>query len=128
MKKLLTVTTIALSSIAVCGAALAQGFNNGSASQVQQGFVNENAVVKTVSDALKANDDTPVRLEGQIVKQLGKKDFIFKDGIGQEIQIEIDKKVWNGITVNPQDQIQIIGKVDKEWNNTEIDVKQVIKK
>lgn len=123
MKKLLTVTTIALSSIAVCGAALAQGFNNGSASQV-----NENAVVKTVSDALKANDDTPVRLEGQIVKQLGKKDFIFKDGSGQEIQIEIDKKVWNGITVNPQDQIQIIGKVDKEWNNTEIDVKQVIKK
>ncbi|OOF61598.1 YgiW/YdeI family stress tolerance OB fold protein [Rodentibacter pneumotropicus] len=128
MKKLLTVTTIALSSIAVCGTALAQGFNNGSASQVQQGFVNENAVVKTVSDALKANDDTPVRLEGQIVKQLGKKDFIFKDGSGQEIQIEIDKKVWNGITVNPQDQIQIIGKVDKEWNNTEIDVKQVIKK
>ncbi|VEH68561.1 Uncharacterized conserved protein [Rodentibacter pneumotropicus] len=35
--------------------------------------------------------------------------------------------MWNGITVNPQDQIQIIGKVDKEWNNTEIDVKQVIK-
>ncbi|TGZ98559.1 YgiW/YdeI family stress tolerance OB fold protein [Rodentibacter pneumotropicus] len=126
MKKLLTVTTIALSSIAVCGTALAQGFNNGTSQT--QGFVDENAVVKTVSDALKANDDTPVRLEGQIVKQLGKKDFIFKDGSGQEIQIEIDKKVWNGITVNPQDQIQIIGKVDKEWNNTEIDVKQVIKK
>ncbi|OOF89140.1 hypothetical protein BKG94_04155 [Rodentibacter ratti] len=126
MKKLLTVTTIALSSIAIYGTALAQGFNNG-ASQMQ-GFVDENAIVKTVSDALKANDDTPVRLEGKIVKQLGKKDFIFKDNSGQEIQIEIDKKAWNGVTVNPQDQIQIIGKVDKEWNNTEIDVKQVIKK
>lgn len=128
MKKLLTITTIALSSIAVYGTALAQGFSNGTASQTQQGFIDENAIVKTVSDALKANDDTPVRLEGQIVKQLGKKDFIFKDGSGQEIQIEVDKKAWNGATVNPQDQIQIIGKVDKEWNNTEIDVKQVIKK
>lgn len=125
MKKLLTVTTIALSSIVVYGTALAQGFNNGAS---QQGFVDENAIVKTVSDARKANDDTPVRLEGKIVKQLGKKDFIFKDNSGQEIQIEIDKKAWNGVTVNPQDQIQIIGKVDKEWNNTEIDVKQVIKK
>ncbi|OOF59622.1 YgiW/YdeI family stress tolerance OB fold protein [Rodentibacter genomosp. 2] len=126
MKKLLTVTTIALSSIAVYGTALAQGFNNGTSQM--QGFVDENAIVKTVSDALKANDDTPARLEGKIVKQLGKKDFIFKDSTDQEIQIEIDKKAWNGVTVNPQDRIQIIGKVDKEWDNTEIDVKQVIKK
>lgn len=130
MKKLLTVATIALSSIAVYGTAVAQGFHDGSNPQknFQQGFVDESLVVKSVADALKANDDTPVRLDGQIVKQIGKKDFIFKDASGQEIQIEVGRKAWNGLTVGPQDQIQIIGEVDKEINKIEIDVKQVIKK
>lgn len=130
MKKLLTVATIALSSISVYGTAVAQGFNDGSNTQTfqQQGFVDESAIVKTVAEALNAADKTPVRLDGQIVKQVGKKDFIFKDANGQEIQIEVSKKAWNGATIGPQDNIQIFGKVDKEWNKTEVDVKQVIKK
>lgn len=130
MKKLLTAATIALASIGVYGTAMAQGFNDGANNQTyqQQGFVDENAIVKSVGEALKAADDTPVRLDGQIVKQVGKKDFIFKDAGGQEIQIEVSKKAWNGATISPQDNVQIIGKVDKEWNKTEVDVKQVIKK
>ena len=32
------------------------------------------------------------RLDGQIVKQIGKKDFLFKDASGKEIQIEVSKK------------------------------------
>ena len=115
MKKLLTVAAIALSSVAVYNTAIAQGFN-------------ESVIVKTVDDALNANDETPVRLDGQIVKQIGKKDFLFKDASGKEIQIEVSKKAWNGETIAPQDNIQIIGKVDKEWNKTEVDVKQIIKK
>lgn len=130
MKKLFAIATLALSSIAVSSVASAEGFNGGANAQSyqQQGFVDESVIVKTVADALKANDDTPVRLDGQIVKQVGKKDFIFKDASGQEIQIEVSKKAWNGTTISPQDNIQIIGKVDKEWNKTEIEVKQVIKK
>lgn len=128
MKKLLTVAAIALSSVAVYNTAMAQGFNDGHKHNVQQGFVDESVIVKTVDDALNANDDTPVRLDGQIVKQIGKKDFLFKDASGKEIQIEVNKKAWNGETIAPQDNIQIIGKVDKEWNKTEVDVKQIIKK
>ena len=136
MKKLLTVVAIALSSVAVYNTAMAQGFNDGHKHNahdghkhnVQQGFVDESVIVKTVDDALNANDDTPVRLDGQIVKQIGKKDFLFKDASGKEIQIEVSKKAWNGETIAPQDNIQIIGKVDKEWNKTEVDVKQIIKK
>ena len=116
MKKLLTVAAIALSSVAVYNTAIAQGFNDGHKHNTQQGFVDESVIVKTVDDALNANDDTPVRLDGQIVKQIGKKDFLFKDASGKEIQIEVSKN------------IQIIGKVDKEWNKTEVDVKQIIKK
>ena len=117
MKKLLTVAAIALSSVAVYNTAIAQGFNDGNNQVTQQGFVDESVIVKTVADALNANDDTPVRLDGQIVKQIGKKDFLFKDASGKEIQIEVSKKAWNGETIAPQDNIQIIGKVDKEWNN-----------
>ena len=128
MKKLLTVAAIALSSVAVYNTAMAQGFNDGNNQVTQQGFVDESVIVKTVADALNANDNTPVRLDGQIVKQIGKKDFLFKDASGNEIQIEVSKKAWNGETIAPQDNIQIIGKVDKEWNKTEVDVKQIIKK
>ena len=119
MKKLLTVAAIALSSVAVYNTAIAQGFNDGHKHNLQQGFVDESVIVKTVDDALNANDDTPVRLDGQIVKQIGKKDFLFKDASGKEIQIEVSKKAWNGQTIAPQDNIQIIGKVDKEWNKTD---------
>ena len=128
MKKLLTVAAIALSSVAVYNTAIAQGFNDGNNQVTQQGFVDESVIVKTVADALNANDNTPVRLDGQIVKQIGKKDFLFKDASGKEIQIGVSKKAWNGQTIAPQDNIQIIGKVDKEWNKTEVDVKQIIKK
>ena len=127
MKKLLTVAAIALSSVTVYNTAMAQGFNDGNNQVTQQGFVDESVIVKTVADALNANDNTPVRLDGQIVKQIGKKDFLFKDASGKEIQIEVSKKAWNGQTIAPQDNIQIIGKVDKEWNKTDIDVKQIIK-
>ena len=106
MKKLLTVAAIALSSVAVYNTAIAQGFNDGNNQVTQQGFVDESV----------------------IVKQIGKKDFLFKDASGKEIQIEVSKKAWNGETIAPQDNIQIIGKVDKEWNKTEVDVKQIIKK
>ena len=96
MKKLLTVAAIALSSVAVYNTAMAQGFNDGNNQVTQQGFVDESVIVKTVADALNANDNTPVRLDGQIVKQIGKKDFLFKDASGKEIQIEVSKKAWNG--------------------------------
>ena len=128
MKKLLTVAAIALSPVAVYNTAMAQGFNDGKNQVTQQGFVDESVIVKTVADALNANDNTPVRIDGQIVKQIGKKDFLFKDASGKEIQIEVSKKAWNGQTIAPQDNIQIIGKVYKEWNKTDIDVKQIIKK
>ncbi len=84
MKKLLTVAAIALSSVAVYNTAIAQGFNDGNNQVTQQGFVDESVIVKTVADALNANDNTPVRLDGQIVKQIGKKDFLFKDASGSQ--------------------------------------------
>ena len=131
MKKAIILTTL----LAVSTVSMAKGdgddrhrggYHDGKA-QVQQGFFDESAAVKTVADALKASDDTLVILEGQIVKQLDSDEFTFKDATG-EIQIDVSKRAWNGQTITPQDTIQIRGKVDKEWGNAEVDVKQVTKK
>ncbi len=42
------------------------------------------------------------------------------------INVDIDHKRWNGVTVGPQDTVEI-QEVDKDWNSVEIDVKQIRK-
>ncbi|MGX2973506.1 YgiW/YdeI family stress tolerance OB fold protein [Ursidibacter arcticus] len=118
---LLTVSTITMAK---------GGFHDGHHKEkmpMQQGFFDENVAVKSVADAIKAVDDTSAVLVGSIVKQIDKNEFIFKDSTG-EIQIDVSKRAWNGQTITPQDTIEIRGKVDKDWTQAEIDVKQIIKK
>ena len=69
----------------------------------------------TVAKALTLGDDAPVVLTGKIVSQVaGKKDkFIFKDATG-EVRMEIDRKVFAGQSVTPEDTVRIVGKVDKD--------------
>ncbi len=123
MKKLLVLTSL----FAFSAATMANDFNDGKNHSPSQGFFDESIAVKTVNDALKASDKTPAMIEGNIVKQLDDDEFLFKDSTG-EIKIEVSKKAWNGQDIKPEDTIQIRGKVDNEWNKTEIDVKQIIKK
>lgn len=128
MKKIIALASIlALSSVAVAKGGFQDGSNPTQKPTTQQGFYDESLVVKTVKDALAANDDTPVTLEGYIVKQIDKDEFIFKDTTG-EIQIDVNKRAWKGQTITPQDKIEIRGKVDKEWSQIEVDVKEVFKR
>lgn len=87
----------------------------------------QNMAINNVNSALKAKDDTPVTLVGSIIKQIDDDEYLFKDNSGT-IQIEVDKKAWNGQTITPQDTIEIRGKIDKDLSKTEIEVYQVIKK
>ncbi|QIM62159.1 hypothetical protein A1D29_01900 [Pasteurellaceae bacterium Orientalotternb1] len=130
MKNVILITSL----LAVSTAAVAKGgfqdsnhYKGGKGEHVQQGFVDESRMVKSVSEALKADDYTPVLLVGSIVKQIDSDEFIFKDSTG-EVQIDVKKRAWGGQTITPQDTIEIQGKVDKEWSYTEIDVHRVTKK
>lgn len=107
MKKLLTLATL----LTISSTALADfqstnqqgGFSGGAAPQSA-----------TVAQALKASrDDMPVQLTGKIVSQVDDEEYIFQDATGQ-IKVEIDRKVWKGVNVTPNDIITIYGKVDKE--------------
>ena len=108
MKYLRTVALLAAlaAPVAFAAPALAAGVFSGPVSGVQ---------ADTVAKALTLGDDAPVVLTGKIVSQVaGKKDkFIFKDATG-EVRMEIDRKVFAGQSVTPEDTVRIVGKVDKD--------------
>lgn len=80
----------------------------------------------TVANAKSLRDDTQVTLRGKIVERISDDLYKFGDASGV-INVDIDHKRWNGVTVGPQDTVEIQGEVDKDWNSVEIDVKQIRK-
>lgn len=128
MKKLIPLVLVA--TLGISGAAMAKsqpqgGFHDGTPRQGMMSSFNGGLVsATTVAQAKDLADDSWVVLRGQIVRQVGKKDYIFKDDTG-EIQVEIDHKKWRGQSVTPDDLVEISGEIDKDWGSIEIEVKSI---
>lgn len=119
MKKLLAATSLAL-VLGLTGNAMAQ-----QPASVRGGFQGPGLTVMTVSEALKLNDDAPVKLSGKIEKSLGNEKYLFKDATGS-ITIEIDDEDWNGVNATPETEIIITGEIDKDMlRDAEVDVDMV---
>ncbi len=103
----------------------AGGFTGPGAAQ-QGGFTGPGPELITVEKARTLDDDTWVRLRGNITQSLGDKRYTFTDATGS-ITVEIGKKAWGGQQIAPTDTVEIQGEVDKDWSSTEIDVKRVMK-
>ncbi|MEX9214824.1 YgiW/YdeI family stress tolerance OB fold protein [Providencia rettgeri] len=88
------------------------------------GFVATAQAVTTVVQAKELPDDAWVSLEGNIVKQIGKELYEFRDSTGS-IAVDIDDKRWRGQVVKPDTKVRLDGEVDKDWMELEIDVKRV---
>ena len=71
-------------------------------------------------------DDTKAVLRGNIVRQVKHEKYLFKDSTG-EIVVEIDDDDWGGVTVGPNDTVELIGEIDKDFNKIEFDV-DIVKK
>ena len=130
MKKFAAIAAIMMMTTAPVFAAQG-GFTGSSATQTQTqtqqgGFVDNNANLTTAAKVKDLKDDAWVKLRGNITERLSDDRYTFRDESGTVV-VEIDHKRWNGVTVTPQDKVELQGKVDKEWNDFEIDVKQVIK-
>ena len=130
MKKFAAMAAIMMMTTAPVFAAQG-GFNGPSATQTQSqpaqgGFVDNDANLTTAAKVKDLKDDAWVKLRGNITERQSDDRYLFRDESGT-VNIEIDHKRWNGQTITPQDKVEIQGKVDKEWNEFEIDVKQVIK-
>lgn len=89
------------------------------------GFVGPEKATTTVADAKLQRDDTYVVLQGNILQRHGHDKYLFQDSTGTII-VDIDNHKWNGLTVTPNDKVEIRGEVDKDWNSTEIDVESII--
>ena len=127
MKKFAAVLAVMALSSAPVMAAEQGGFSGPSATQSQAGgFQGPNGSVTTVESAKSLRDDTWVTLRGNIVERISDDLYVFKDASGT-INVDIDHKRWNGVTVTPKDTVEIQGEVDKDWNSVEIDVKQIRK-
>lgn len=98
--------------------------NNTQTNIEQGGFKGPSISETTVIKARDLSDDTWVILTGKITKKIGDELYVFEDSTGA-INVDIDNKRWRGQTVTPENTVKLEGKVDKEWTNTEIDVKQI---
>lgn len=81
-------------------------------------------IYKTIGEVLKSGvDDSPVQLEGYLVKRVSKDKYIFSDG-SAEIRVEIDDKHFpTASAVNEKTLVQIRGEVEKDFlKSPEIDV------
>lgn len=78
---------------------------------------------RSVADVLKNPiDDAPVVLSGHIIKQVGRKKYIFSDGTA-EIRLEVDQKHFPSTPINEKTQVQIRGEIEKDFlQSPEIDV------
>ena len=84
-------------------------------------FIDDSQSVITVSEAKEMKDNTPVRIKGNIVKNLGDEKYQFTDG-KETIIVEIDNEDWKGKDVSANDTVIIIGEIDQEFLETKIDV------
>ncbi|HCD6955864.1 TPA: YgiW/YdeI family stress tolerance OB fold protein [Klebsiella variicola] len=132
MKKIAAMTAIvALVSMPMLAAEQGGFTGPSSTTQVSStaqagGFTGPSGAVTTVANAKSLRDDTWVTLRGKITERISDDLYKFQDASGV-INVDIDHKRWNGVTVGPQDTVEIQGEVDKDWNSVEIDVKQIRK-
>lgn len=81
--------------------------------------------VTTVAAAKQLKDDSQVRLEGQVIRALGKEKYEFRDSTGTII-VDIDDKDWNGKPVTRNANLVLIGEIDRELGGkVEVDIDEV---
>lgn len=80
-----------------------------------------------VADVLsKAVDDSPVVLEGFLVKKVASEKYLFKDSTG-EIRVDIDSKYFPNTLVDEKTKVKIRGEFEKDFLvSPEIDVEYPI--
>jgi uncharacterized protein (TIGR00156 family) len=98
----------------------------GSFVNAQEGFKGPGPDVVTVDTAKWLRDDYPVVLRGKIERFLGDEKYLFIDETGSII-VEIDDRLWRGVSVDQNDTVEITGEVDRGFTKTEIEASSIKK-
>lgn len=91
-----------------------------------EGFQDTNLKLSNISDVLKMNDNSFVKIQGNIIKQISDDKYTFKDSTGS-ITVEIDNDKWQGLSANTKDKLEIIGEIEKNFNSTKLDAESINK-
>jgi uncharacterized protein (TIGR00156 family) len=97
-----------------------------SANAQQGGYKGPGAVTTTVAEAKNLRDDTPVILQGKIERSLGDEKYLFSDDTGN-IVIEIDNRIWGGLSVDENEAVEINGEIDREFRRNKVEVRTIRK-
>lgn len=125
-KQLFVVCVILFGLITIFGASGQQGVTGTGGGYTGPGSTPNTTALITVAAAKDLRDDARVTLQGTVVSQLSREKYIFRDSSG-EITVEIDRRVWGGLTIGENDRVEIYGEVDRERRGTEIDVRTIKK-
>ncbi|MDR0407810.1 MAG: NirD/YgiW/YdeI family stress tolerance protein [Campylobacteraceae bacterium] len=98
----------------------------GSFAGAQEGFRGPGPDIVTVETAKSLRDDYPIVLRGKIERFLGDEKYLFTDVTGS-IVVEIDNRLWRGLSVDQNDTVEIVGEVDKGFMRTEIEANGIKK-
>jgi uncharacterized protein (TIGR00156 family) len=98
----------------------------GSIVNAQEGFRGPVPDIVTVEDAKSLKDDYPVVLRGKIERFLCDEKYLVADETGS-IVVEIDHRLWRGLSVDQNDTIEITGEVDRGFVRTEIEASSIKK-
>lgn len=113
---------------ATASAAISPAMPAAAAASLQPGrYVGpSSAVLSTVKQLLASGkDDQYALLQGKIVSHDQGKNYTFADDSGS-MRIEISPKRFpQGQTISAEQRVELSGKLDKGWNKTEFEVKEL---
>ena len=113
-----------ISVLAVVGAIASTAAFAGSGNMANNNMnnnMNMNEVV-TVEQVRTMADNSPVIIRGYVLRQNGENSYVFQDTTGT-INLEIEPNDWNGLTVSPNDYVEVWGEVDRNgMTMVEVDV------
>ena len=115
MKKIL-LTMMVLALLALPGLVLADGF---SGARVE-------AKTVTIAELANMNDDAKVYVTGKLTRELGDDKYELKDDSGATVTVKIKPRLFEGITVNPNDTLIIYGDLDKgDYGSLKVEAKRI---
>ena len=132
MKKItcFVILGVVASGTAFAGSDMQNNMNNTMAETMTETVMvpnNNSVTVMTVEQVRGLPDNSPVVIQGYLLRQNGEESYIFQDATGT-INVEIDDGDWGGLTVTPNDMVEVWGEVDKNgMSMIEIDVSAIKK-
>ncbi|MDR2419556.1 MAG: NirD/YgiW/YdeI family stress tolerance protein [Treponema sp.] len=98
----------------------------GSMVYAQEGYRGPSANPVTVERAKGMRDDAAVTLRGKLEQFLGDEKYLFADDTGSII-VEIENKLWRGLSVDQNDTVEITGEIDRDFKKIEVEVRSIKK-